>query len=421
METERIIPPIQWCLNQYDQAGAGPSVMGELLPPNIAFKARKFHKQIEGYRMSPLKSLSNLAGMLNLGGIWIKDESVRLSLNSFKVLGGSFAIYQYVSDRLGHELSVHDLLNGEVKNALGDLVFATATDGNHGRGIAWSATRLGFRSVVYVHQHTSAARIDAIRRNGAEIVVVKGTYDDAVCQVKEDAAQHGWQVISDTSWEGYEDIPKWVMQGYTTMIAEAQEQLAGQGLSRPTHVFVQAGVGALAASVMGFYQQLLGADRPKTIVVEPVDAACLLLSARQADGHPQHFDGELQTIMAGLACGDPSPVAWNVLRQCADVFAACPDYVAAKGMRVYATPLAGDPFIVSGESGAVTLGALMGLMQWEGARELREALALGPDSQVLLINTEGNTDPDEFRRVVWEGGNPVPEPYIAPVPRAFGG
>ncbi len=412
---------LEWCANPKGIADQRSARLDELFPPDIALKTRKFHRQLESYRMSPLKSLGSLASLLGVGGIWIKDESVRLSLNSFKALGGSYAIYRFVTEKLGEEVPVSVLFAGEARRKLGDLVFATATDGNHGRGIAWSATRLGFKSVIYVHKNTSAARIDAIRKNGAEIVVVDGTYDDAVRQVSVDAQKHGWQIISDTSWEGYEDIPKWVMQGYATLVAEAQEQLAGQGLARPTHVFVQAGVGALAASVMGFYQQLLGEQRPKTIVVEPTDAACLLASVQKADGKPHHFDGDLDTIMAGLACGDPSPIAWSVLRECADVFCACPDFVAAKAMRVYAVPLDGDPFIVSGESGAVTLGALMGIMQWEGARDLREALELGPDSQVLLINTEGNTDPDDFRRVVWEGGDPVPDPYKIPVSRSFGG
>lgn len=412
---------VDWMANAAVNPAKRSGAVADLFPPDIALKTRKFHRQLESYRMSPLKSLGSLAAMLGVGGIWIKDESVRLSLNSFKALGGSYAIYRFVTDRLGEEVPVSGLFAGEARRKLGDLVFATATDGNHGRGIAWSATRLGFKSVIYVHKNTSSARIEAIRKNGAEIVVVDGTYDDAVRQVSIDAQQHGWQIISDTSWEGYEDIPRWVMQGYTTLVAEAQEQLAGQGLSRPTHFFVQAGVGALAAAVMGYYQQLFGEQRPKTIVVEPAEAACLLSSIRKADGYPHHFGGELDTIMAGLACGDPSPIAWNVLRECADVFCACPDFVAAKAMRVYAVPLDGDPFIVSGESGAVTLGALLGILQWEGARDLLYELDLGPDSQILLINTEGNTDPDDFRRVVWDGGDPVPDEFKVPVSRSFGG
>jgi diaminopropionate ammonia-lyase len=201
------------------------------------------------------------------------------------------------------------------------------------------------------------------------------------------------------------------MQGYTTMLSEAQEQLAGQGLVKPTHVFVQGGVGALAAATFGFYASRFGPNRPTSVVVEPASAECLLRSARIGDGEPHSVGGDLKTIMAGLACGEPSPIAWRVLWDCVDAFVACPDYVAAKGMRVYATPLSGDPFVVSGESGAVTLGALMFIAEYPEFSELKDYLGLGAASQVLLINSEGNTDPDEFRRVVWEGANSIPEDY----------
>jgi diaminopropionate ammonia-lyase len=187
--------------------------------------------------------------------------------------------------------------------------------------------------------------------------------------------------------------------------------MAAQGLVQPTHLLIQAGVGALAASGIGFYHRLLGARAPLSVVVEPTRAACLLASARAGDGRPHHFPGELDTIMAGLACGDPSPLAWQLLWDHADAFIAAPDYVAAKGMRVYGVPLEGDPVVISGESGAVTLGALMFLMEHAEGRSLRNELHLGPDSQVLLINSEINTDPDYFRRVVWEGANPVPDEY----------
>ena len=270
---------------------------------------------------------------------------------------------------------------------------------------------LGFRCVVYVHERTSKPRIQAIEEYNAEVKVIPGTYDDAVRAITRDAAANGWQIISDTSWVGYEDIPCWVMQGYTTLMAEIQEQLAGQGISKPTHVFVQAGVGALAASVAGYYRKLFGERRPTVAVVEPDKAACLFESVKCDDGRPHSVAGTLDTIMAGLACGDPSPLAWDVLSRCADLFLACPDFVAAKGMRVYGVPVAGDPFIVSGESGAVTLGALMYVAEHEGLADLKRKMQIGPDSQILLINTEGNTDPDHFRRVVWEGGDPVPREF----------
>ncbi|MGD9899635.1 MAG: diaminopropionate ammonia-lyase, partial [Calditrichaceae bacterium] len=373
-----------------------------------------FHHQIPEYRITPLKSLPHLALMQNLGGIWVKDESQRLNLNSIKVLGGSFAIYRFLKTRLNldhTEMTLAELTSEKIRKKLGKITIAAATDGNHGMGIAWSARQLGYDSIIYVHKHTTAPRIKAIERNGAKVVIIDGTYDDAVRRVTRDALKNDWQVISDTSWDGYEDIPKWVMQGYTTMFSETQEQFAAQGINKPTHIFMQAGVGALAASTIGYYRQIFGADSPKFVVVEPTNAACLYQSAKIFDGEPHSFDGKLNTMMAGLACGDPSPLAWKILKDFADVFVTCPDYVAAKGMRVYGVPLNGDPFIVSGESGAVTLGALMFMMSLPEYLPLRKHLDLGPDSRILLLNTEGNTDPDDFRQVVWEGSNPVPKPF----------
>ncbi len=406
--------PIMWLANPRVQNRESVEAIAAVLPPEAPRQARNFHRQIPGYHISPLKSLPHLAERLGLGGIWVKDESARLNLGSFKVLGGSFAIYQLLKRRLGMEqqaLTFEELTSGPLRNKLGDVTFAAATDGNHGRGVAWSAAQMGFHSVIYVHKLTSKARIQAIQRNGAQVVVVDGTYDDAVRQVWEEAQEHGWEVISDTAWEGYTSVPKWVMQGYTTMLSEAQEQFAGQGLIGPTHILIQAGVGSLAAATLGFYQNIFGKDRPRSVVIEPSKAACLYQSASIGDGKPHSYEGDLDTIMAGLACGDPNPLAWDILSEVADFFATCPDYVAAKGMRVYGIPLAGDPFIVSGESGAVTLGALTFIMEFQGAAHLKEELRLDRDSQVLLINSEGNTDPDEFRHIAWEGSIPVPSQY----------
>lgn len=412
--TTPVNSPMEWVQNKRPGAPSDCPSLDRLKPQAITRVARQFHRQLDGYRMSPLKSLPGLAAMLGIGGIWVKDESERLSLNSFKVLGGSFALYQFLRKRLGirdRELTVSELKSEAVRKQLGDICFATATDGNHGRGVAWAAMELGFKCVVYVHERTSKPRIRAIEEYGAQVKVIPGTYDDAVRQVKNDAEINGWQIISDTSWDGYEDIPCWVMQGYTTMMAELQEQLSGQGIVQPTHVLVQAGVGALAASVIGYYQGLFGSNRPVTVVVEPTKAACLFESVKAADGHAHSVSGTLDTIMAGLACGDPSPLAWDILEHHADFFLSCPDFIAAKGMRVYGVPVANDPFIVSGESGAVTLGALMFIAECASLADLKAQMKLDANSQVLLINTEGNTDPQNFRRVVWEGGNPVPAEY----------
>lgn len=406
--------PLDWAANPNPALGESTRSLDAILPVGALEAARSFHRQIPGFRYSPFKGLSGLAAMLGLGGLWVKDEAERLRLSSFKVLGGSFAIYKYLEQRLGldaGELTFAELTSAETRERLGEITFATATDGNHGRGVAWAASKLGQRCVVYVHSKTASARVRSIESHGARVEVVDGTYDDAVRQVDEHAKQYGWQVISDTSWPGYEEIPTWIMQGYSTLFSEAQEQMAAQGLTKPSHVFIQAGVGALAASCVSFFHRLFGRDAPKCVVVEPSSAACLLASARAGDGQPHNFPGDLDTIMAGLACGDPSPIAWDLLWDRADVFAAVPDYVAAKGMRVFGVPLDGDPVVISGESGAVTLGALMFVMETRGGAELKEDLGLGPDSQVLLVNSEGNTDPDYFRRVVWEGVNAVPEEH----------
>ncbi len=403
---------IAWVQNRLK--GSDTASVTEYFPLKTIHEARSFHMQIPGYRMSPLKNLNNLARMFGVGGIWIKDEAQRLELNSFKVLGGSFALYKYIQQKLGMEgkpLSYEYLVSDEVKKKLGVLTFASATDGNHGRGIAWAAGKLGHKCTIYVHSETSKARIEAIRDYGATVKIIDGNYDDAVRQIVVDAEKNGWIIISDTSWDGYTTVPLWIMQGYSTMLLEAQEQFSAQGIVKPTHIFIQAGVGALAASVIGFYNSLFGSEAPVCTVVEPENAACLYESMSIADGDPHPVKGALNTIMAGLACGEPSPIAWNILKKTADAFVSCPDYVAAKGMRIYATPLKGDPFIVSGESGAVTLGALIGILTEEGLSTLKEVLKLDEKSQILLINTEGNTDPVQFRQIIWEGSNPVPKEY----------
>ncbi|MFQ5400699.1 MAG: diaminopropionate ammonia-lyase [Anaerolineae bacterium] len=403
--------PIEWIENRHAREVAVSEAAARLLPPGMTQVTRRFHSQIPGYHITPLKGLPQLANMLGVGGIWVKDESARLGLNAFKPLGASFAIYQLIRNKLGlslDEFTFADLMSDTVRQKLGEVTFACATDGNHGKGLAWAANKLGFNCFIYVHKGTSQPRIDAIAQYGAEVRVINGNYDDAVRQCAIDAEANQWQIISDTSWAQYETIPSWVMQGYTTLFSEAQEQLAAQGIVKPTHIFVQAGVGAFAAAALAFYQQLFGDQAPVSVVVEPATAACLYHSASVGDGRPHHIAGDLQTIMAGLACGEPSPLAWDVLWECADVFAAAPDYVAAKGMRVYGVPLKGDPFIVAGESGAVTLGALMYIMELPDYAQLRSQLQLGSDSQVLLVNTEGNTDPDYYRQVAWEGAQAVP-------------
>lgn len=404
-------PDFSWVLNKREK---NYSLAKEFFSDSISSSALNFHTQIPGYERTPLVSLPKLANHLGVGSIWVKNEALRLGLNSFKVLGGSFALYKFIQNRLGmdgKELSYEDLVSKEVRDKLGVLTFAAATDGNHGRGVAWAAQKLGHKCVIYVHHETSQRRIDAIASYGARVEVIVGTYDDAVRQVSLDAEKNGWEVISDTSWEGYTQVPTWIMQGYMTMMVEAQGQFREMGIAKPTHIFVQAGVGALAASVVGYYYSHFGKDAPKCVVVEPEKANCLYQSALKGDGKAHAVKGELDTIMAGLACGEPSELAWAILKDSVDVFLSLPDYTAARAMRVYAAPIAGDPQIISGESGAAPLGALLTLLGKGGSKEVCEYLGLNEESQILLINSEGDTDQILHRQIVWEGSNAVPSDY----------
>ena len=400
--------------NNGDLSKKDPSRAKEMFTMDRARDARKFHRQIPGYAATPLQALPNLAQLLGLGGIYVKNEAKRLNMNSFKVMGGSYAVYRLIRkllNREGEDLSFEYLQSKECHDILGNVTFCSATDGNHGRGLAWTCNQLHFPCKIYVHSETSQPRIDAITKFGAEVTVVDGNYDDAVRQAAADAKANGWYVVSDTSWPGYEEIPTWIMQGYNSIMLEAQEQFSGMGLVKPTHVIVQAGVGAMAASVVGFYSSLFPNDPPKFIVVEPDKAACIYESIASDDGECHSVKGDLDTIMAGLACGDPSPVAYDILKNNADIFIQVPDNVAARGMRILGCPLHGDPFIISGESGAVPLGTLFALRTDELNEDLEKALGFDENSQVFMISTEGNTDPIEFRKILWDGKDPVPSRY----------
>jgi len=389
------------------QNGTGAST--ELFNKKAIEKAINFHRTFPDYQPTPLRELSKLANNLGVGGIYVKDESYRFGLNAFKALGGSYAIGRYLAKRLNKDISelpFEVLTSPEVKEQLGDITFATTTDGNHGRGIAWTARQLRQKSVVYMPKGSSQYRLERIRSEGATAEITDMNYDDAVRMTAAEAEKHGWVVVQDTSWEGYEEIPSWIMQGYGTMAAESIEQLNNLGIEKPTHIFVQAGVGALAGSVQGYFASLFKEGRPETVIVEADQADCLYKSALAADGRPRVVGGDMATVMAGLACGEPNLIGWNILRDYSDVFVSCPDWVAAKGMRVLANPLLGDPKVISGESGAVTAGLLSTLMIDEGLKEAREALHLDEKSQILLFNTEGNTDPFKYRSIVWDGELP---------------
>lgn len=221
-----------------------------------------------------------------------------------------------------------------------------------------------------------------------------------------EATPHG-VIVQDTAWDGYEEIPAWIMQGYGTMASESADQLRQMGMNRPTHVFVQAGVGSLAGAVIGYYANLFPNDPPKFIVMEAQAADCLYRGALAGDGAPRMVDGDLTTIMAGLACGEPNTISWDILRNHVSAFVSCPDWVSARGMRMLGVPVKGDPVVISGESGAVGMGLIAALMENDEYQDLRQAIGLDRFSQVLLFSTEGNTDPMKFRKVLWDGEYPT--------------
>ncbi|OZV11088.1 diaminopropionate ammonia-lyase [Tissierella sp. P1] len=369
-------------------------------------KARTFHESFSQYSKTPLQNLEELAKDIGLGGIYLKDESYRFGLNAFKVLGGSFAMAQYMAKKLGKdisELGYRNLISQEIKEALGDMIFVTATDGNHGRGVAWTANQLKQKSVVYMPKGSSGARVENIQKEGATVSVEDMNYDDCVRLAAKYAEENNGVVVQDTAWDGYEDIPTWIMQGYGTMALEAVEQLEELGVTRPTHIFIQAGVGSLAAGVQGVFANIYEDRCPITTIVEANIADCLYKSAVAGDGNAVAVGGDLQTIMAGLACGEANTIGWEILKNHSSMFVSCPDWVAANGMRILGNPLKEDPYIISGESGAVTTGLLVEIMKNDDYKQLRERLNLNKDSRVLLFSTEGDTDPDKYRSVVWFG------------------
>lgn len=369
-----------------------------------AQQARNFHQKIGGYQPTPLYALDELAALFSVDKILVKDESQRFGLNAFKMLGGSYAIARLLCEKYG--LAIEELSLNDLKTRITEkMTFATTTDGNHGRGVAWAAKQLGQNAVVYMPKGSAQERVDAILRLGAECIVTDMNYDDTVRFTMQTAQKNGWEVVQDTAWDGYTKIPTWIMQGYATLADEAVEQMSAMGVTRPTHVFLQGGVGALAGGVLGYLVDVYGARDLHSVIVEPELADCLYRSG--VKGQIVNVGGEMATIMAGLACGEPNPLGWEVLRNCATQFISCQDAVAALGMRVLGNPLGNDPRVISGESGAVGLGILAAVHHHPQRDALMNKLQLDSHSVVLVISTEGDTDVKHYREVVWEGKHPA--------------
>lgn len=389
----------------FSHARQGGTPAGDALA--AAHLARRFHRTLPEYAPTPLRILPNLARRLGVGSLLVKDEAPRFGLAAFKGLGSVWAVARVLGERLGippRALSLENLRARDARERLGELTFVTATDGNHGRGLAWAARLLGHRAQVFMPSGAAGARVEAIRAQGAHCVVTDLSYDDAVRHAAAHARRSGGILVQDTAWEGYEEIPSWIMEGYGTLALEALEQMAALENSGaplwPTHIFLQAGVGSFAAAMLGCFSRALrerGVPLPRFVSMEPRAADCVFRSL--AAGAPRRVPGGLETLMAGLSCGEVSNLAWPVLRDGLAAACACPDGTARRGMRLLALPEGDDPAVISGESGAV--GA--GLLEWlagNGGTSARRALGLGPGARVLLISTEGATDPAVWRRIV---------------------
>ncbi|PLU19415.1 diaminopropionate ammonia-lyase [Sinorhizobium medicae] len=367
----------------------------ETLGVAAANKVERFLSFRENHAETPLVALPRLAAEIGVSAIHVKDEAYRLGLGSFKALGGAYAVIRLLleeaGESLGRAVDVSELYSAEVRPVACSMTFACATDGNHGRSVAQGAQLVGAKAAIFVHAGVSKERVAAIARFGAEIIRVDGSYDDSVRESSRVAEANGWTVVSDTSWPGYERIPGLVMQGYVALVRESLRQMP----EPPTHVFIQSGVGGIAAAVAGHLAVELGARRPTFTVVDPARAACIVETARA--GRPVTIAHGEPTVMAMLECNTPSLLAWRILARAADAFMTVDEDDAISVMRQLADPVADDPAIVAGESGGV---GLAGLLKAAADPEMRAALRIDGRSRIFLVNTEGATDPGKYEEIV---------------------
>ena len=382
-----------------------PAELSAIMNITQAHQSREWLSSWRGIHRNatPLYDLPDAAARCQVGRLCLKDESVRSPLGSFKALGAPIALVRQIL-RLHPDFEPAAILTGRYAEALRGYTVISATDGNHGRGLAAAAQDAGCRCVIVLHAHVSPEREQAIAAYGADIVRIAGNYDESVQEAARLAAAHGWQVIADTSYDGYEDIPRDVMQGYGAIAEEIVEQTSAQRgrAGAFTHVFLQGGVGGMAAGLASYFWEYHGPQRPCFISVEPAQADCLLQSAIQ--GRPAKATGTVDSVMAGLACGETSPLAWRFLQPCVDAFMTIEDEQAIEAMRALAQGSERDTPIVAGESGVAGLAAL----EWLRSDPQRsEQVGLTAESRVLIISTEGATAPREYTRLVGQSAEQV--------------
>lgn len=344
--------------------------------------ALNFHKNLEAYKPTPLVELKELAAEMGVGKIYIKDESYRFGLKAFKGLGASYAIHKILEKDPSIE------------------TFCTATDGNHGRAVAWSANMLGKTARIFVPKDTTYFRIEAIELEGAIVEKVNGNYEETCAYAKIMAEGNHWTLVQDTAEEGYEEIPAHIMAGYFTHFQELEESLHPLPEPEIDIVFLQSGVGSWPAAAAWYYLNRYGKKKPKLVIVEPEEAAGFLASLNA--GKRTSPTGTFKTAMAGLNCGIPSLTAWNILRDTADAAMAIDDEVMEEAVKTLNSPLGQDPQVISGESGAGGFAGFMALMADPRFEKLKSALKINENTRFLFFNTEGDTDPTNFRKIIGE-------------------
>ena len=348
--------------------------------------------QWPGYQTTPLHRLNHLAADIGINTIWYKDESQRFHLKSFKALGGAYAVARQLQNKvaeiIGVTPAIADLLAKKHDDIVSQIVISCATDGNHGRSVAWGCQMFGCACIIYIHRGVSIGRQQAMEVFGARVIRITGNYDDSVKQADAEARQQGRIIVSDTSYTGYMDIPRDVALGYTVLLFESVRQMQGD---IPTHVFIQGGVGGLASAVCAYFWELWGTQRPRLIIVEPENANCLQQSARA--GAPVAVEGDLDTLMAGLACGEVSALAWQILASGGTDFMTINEVAIPLTMKLLAQGLQDDPKIEAGESAVAGLATLITAC---GDESMRSWLGLDKLSRVYVLGTEGATDPEVY-------------------------
>ena len=358
------------------------NIMADNVTASILKKndASTFHSSLLNYYPTPLVHLPNLSNKYKVKNIYIKDESFRFGLNTFKGLGASYAINQILKEKPQIE------------------TFCTSTDGNHGRAVAWAAHFFNKKAVVFVPECTTNMRIEAIEKEGAKVEKVNGNYDETCFYAEEASKKNGWELILDTVLKNHEEIPAQIMAGYLTLFQEMEDSLHLLPRAKIDIVFLQAGVGSFAGAGISYYLERYGINRPKIVIVEPKEADAILSSLKK--GKITTSQGNHKTIMAGLNCGTPSMGAWDLLKNGTDVSIKIDDEYSKQAIRELYFPNGSDPKIISGESGVGGLAGFIAIMRENEFRPLLKELNINKKTNILFISTEGATDINVFNEII---------------------